>query len=171
MSKTITVTEKEEKALERAEEFLQGLHNRDEPEDAAEGLKDSLAGIKRVNKKLSGNSHMGGSILPSSGPTTYEDKVGKFGTFQTRPIVDLDTHGLFYARNAGDYAGKFILLATHPNGYTCDALAKRIINAWGDSEGKSAEEKDALDQVQYILDCGGLARHMGTFEQVIKGDW
>lgn len=171
MSKTITLTEKEADAIDRAGIFLQELRDRDDEPNSTDGLSVCLAAIKRVNKKLTGCRNMGGSILPSAGATTYVDKVGKFGTFQTRALADLDTHGLFYARNEGEWAGKFILLAMHPNGYTCDALATRIVTAWGDAEGKSNDAKWALEQAQYILDCGGLARRMDTFEQLIKGEW
>jgi hypothetical protein len=40
------------------------------------------------------------------------------------------------------------LLATHHNGYSCYALAKRIIS--GDME-------HAAQQLEYIRDCGGTA--------------
>lgn len=108
--------------------------------------------------------HIGGSILPSGSPEVYKEKTGKFGSFQTRPLPDLDTHGLFYARNSGEFAGKFILIAMHSNGHSCDALAKRIINAW---ETKDPER--AMEQAQYILDCGGMMKSLTTMRYIAVG--
>lgn len=111
-------------------------------------------------------THMGNSLLPSSGPLTYRDKVGKFGTFQTRALPDLGTHGLFYARSAGDFAGQFSLVAMHPNGYSCDDLAARIIAAW-----ETGDADRAMAQAHYILDCGGLCRSVAAMDRLAKGEW
>lgn len=110
--------------------------------------------------------NIGGSLLPSSGPTTYREKMGKFGTFQTRPMPDLDTHALFYAPNRGDYAGQYSLIAMHPNGYTCDELALRMIAAWD-----SGDTSRALAQAEYVTACGGLSKGMRAFEVLAAGDW
>ena len=55
-----------------------------------------------------------------------------------------DTHGLF-AEN-GD------LIASHPNGFSCHALAIRI-----------RDNSEALAQADYIVRCGGLITPAGWF--------
>lgn len=110
--------------------------------------------------------HIGGSLLPSAGAETYRAKEGKFGTFETRPMLDADSHGLFYARNYGDYAGSFILIAMHPNGYSCDNLAMRILAAW---EDESAVNR-AIEQFDYILVCGGLGQSRESVLALINGE-
>lgn len=89
--------------------------------------------------------HIGGSILPSSDPFILSPMVLPFGTLQVRPIVELDTHGLFHAHDRGE-----TLLATHPNGYSCRALAERMA---------AGDEKRVRDQAEYIQACGGTTRH------------
>lgn len=90
--------------------------------------------------------HVGGSLLPSNEPHILQAVQTPFGTLQVRVIAELDTHGLFHKHKAGES-----LLATHPNGYSCHALLERM----------AAREIDrAVEQVKYILDCGGTARHM-----------
>jgi len=112
-------------------------------------------------------ANIGNSILPSSDRFVLQAKSGKHGTFETRALPDLDTHGLFYARAKGDYAGHFILIAMHPNGYSCDALAKRILDAW---EGKSTPER-AMDQYRYILDCGGMGKSENSMQYIVNGEF
>jgi hypothetical protein len=90
--------------------------------------------------------HIGGSLLPSNEPGILQPVETTFGTLQVRVIAELDTHGLFCK-----HAGSEWLIATHPNGYSCRALLDRM----------SAKHVDRVrDQVQYILDCGGTARHI-----------
>jgi hypothetical protein len=90
--------------------------------------------------------HVGGSILPSNDSRILKPVATPHGVLQVRVIAELDTHGLFYKSDAGE-----TLLATHPNGYSCRALLDRM----------AARQVDRVrDQVQYILDCGGTARHI-----------
>jgi hypothetical protein len=90
--------------------------------------------------------HVGGSLLPSNEPGILQPVETPFGTLQVRVIAELDTHGLFHKHAAGES-----LLATHPNGYSCRALLDRM----------TAKHVDRVrEQVQYILDCGGTARHV-----------
>lgn len=96
-------------------------------------------------------TNIGGSLLPSGSRETYARKTGLRGMFETRPLPDLDTHGLFFAPSEGEFAGHYQLIASHPNGFTCDELAKRIIAAWA---GGSPDR--ALEQFDYALACGGL---------------
>ena len=90
--------------------------------------------------------HVGGSILPSNEPRILQPVETPFGILQVRVIAELDTHGLFHRHAAGKS-----LLATHPNGYSCRELLDRMV----------ARQVDRVrQQVQYILDCGGTARHV-----------
>lgn len=85
--------------------------------------------------------HVSGSILPSNEPRILRPIETAFGTLQVRVIAELDTHGLFLNGS---------LLATHGNGYSCHCLAERMV---------SGNVTWALEQAEYILDCGGTTRH------------
>ena len=91
-------------------------------------------------------SNIGGSILPSNEARILRPVETSFGTLQVRVITELDTHGLFHKHAAGES-----LLVTHPNGYSCHALLERMAKR---------ETDRVVEQVKYILDCGGTARHM-----------
>lgn len=85
-------------------------------------------------------------MLPSNEACILRPVKTHFGSLQVRVIAELDTHGLFHKHEGGES-----LLATHPNGYSCHELLKRM----------SVETADRVrDQVQYILDCGGTAQHV-----------
>lgn len=99
---------------------------------------------------------IGGSILPSSEPRILQPMQGVHGTLQVRPMPELDTHGLYLDN---------LLLATHSNGFSCHALAERILAAW---EGKR-EPAYALEQFDYILRCGGLGKDRETIEHIARG--
>ena len=90
--------------------------------------------------------HIGGSLLPSNEARILQPVKTDFGTLQVRVIAELDTHGLFHKHSKGGS-----LLATHPNGYSCFALLERM---------QSGDVGRVRGQVQYILDCGGIARQM-----------
>lgn len=90
--------------------------------------------------------HVSGSILPSSEPRILRPVDTPFGALQVCVIAELDTHGLFLKHDHGE-----TLLATHGNGYSCWELL--VCMAAGRVD-------DALRQAQYILDCGGTARHL-----------
>lgn len=113
---------------------------------------------------MSGN--IGGSILPSASLGTYEIKQGAHGSFQTRPLPELDTHGLFHDDGRG-YG--FQLIASHPNGYSCDELAARIIATWRDHNAVTAAR--AISQFDYILDCGGMGvKRVRIEDLILKGE-
>lgn len=100
---------------------------------------------------------IGGSLLPSTPSPSERIHVGKHGTLRVIPSTELDTHFLTLGQQ---------LLVSHPNGYSCAKLAKRIVAAWGaPSPGAT---KRALDQVKYILDCGGMAKHAQTFDHILN---
>lgn len=90
--------------------------------------------------------HIGGSLLPSNEPRILKPVETPFGILQVRPIPDLDTHALFHKHERGES-----LLACHPNGYSCHVLLERM--ARGDAAA-------VRQQAQYILDCGGMTRHI-----------
>lgn len=81
--------------------------------------------------------NIGGSILPSNCAMILQPVETPVGTLQVRVMEAQDTHGLFRVSDGA-------LLAQHPNGYSCHALAKRLATG-----GKAAEQAD------YIVACGG----------------
>lgn len=83
------------------------------------------------------------SLLANSSPEILKPIPGCDGVFQVVWIDQINTHGLFYQHKCAEGAQ---ILATHHNGYSCDALAERIIK--GDSQR-------ALEQLDFIADCGG----------------
>lgn len=98
--------------------------------------------------------HIGGSLLPSSCPEILHQVETPAGTLQVRVIADEDTHGLFDLATGE-------LLAKHPNGYSCHALAIRIHDgdAWR-----------ATEQADYIVACGGVVTPAGrTFIAKVSG--
>lgn len=111
-------------------------------------------------------TNIGNSILPSASTETYHEKSGIHGTFQTRVIPSLDCHGVFYARAHGEYAGHYVLIATHANGYSCDALAKRMLAAW-----ISGDVVPVTEQAKYILDCGGMTVSLARIEDIARGEF
>lgn len=90
--------------------------------------------------------HVSGSLLPSNDSRILRPVETPFGTLQVRVIAELDTHGLFHKHDRGE-----TLLATHGNGYSCHVLLEQML----------ARNVSAVTaQVQYILHCGGTARHV-----------
>jgi hypothetical protein len=100
-------------------------------------------------------TNFGGSWLPSYGPDTYDVLVGLHGQLQVRPT------------RRKDEADGWTLLAMHPNGYSCKELAERIMAVWQQQRPKEY----AMQQFQYILDCGGLGRSADTLEAVLAGGY
>lgn len=86
--------------------------------------------------------HIGGSILPSSDPRILTALQCARGTLQVRALPDEDTHVLFLDDR---------VVAEHPNGYSCRALAERIRDCWA---GK-CDAARVLEQFDHILRCGG----------------
>lgn len=97
--------------------------------------------------------HIGGSLLPSSNSRVLSPTHHSFGTLQVRPLREADTHGLFWAHGQGE-----CLIATHSNGFSCRELADRMA---------SGDEKRVVEQVQYILDCGGTAKNRDSFTRIM----
>lgn len=82
------------------------------------------------------------SLLPNSSPHILLPMAGKGGTFQVVWWPEADTHALIFK------AATSRLIATHHNGYSCHALAERIINR---------DLAYATDQLNFIRRCGGTA--------------
>lgn len=68
----------------------------------------------------------------------------KGGMLQVEAFQAADTHRLLFIRE-----GQRESLARHPNGYSCHALAKRLLS--GDADSVRA-------QADYIIRCGGASR-------------
>lgn len=112
------------------------------------------------------NTNFGGSLLPSGDPLIYVPMVGRYGTFETRPCVDIETHALMFARNHGKHAGSFVMVAIKHNGYSCAALARRIIEGW-----ETGDATSAIEQFEYILECGGLGIDRDRFLNLAEKGW
>jgi hypothetical protein len=98
--------------------------------------------------------NIGGSILPSSSPQVLSPLPFREGALVVRPLVEADTHGLFYDR--GEFSS---LLCTHSNGYSCRALAERLTNGNADR---------VREQAEYVLRCGGTCREMEAILELLK---
>lgn len=116
----------------------------------------------------------GDPILPASEPRILTVMEGAHGRLQVRPIAELEEHGLFYdpgTPTASGHPRGWTCLAQHANGYSCHALATRILAAWAAPEGiaRAAAEEHAVDQHTYILRCGGLGRDADVIAAVAAG--
>lgn len=107
-----------------------------------------------------GKSNFGGSLLSSHDSSTYREVSHKFGILKVIPLSEIEIHALMYE---DDRKLGFSMLATHANGYSCKELADRILKAW---EGKATAEY-ALQQFDFILQCGGTGRSRAVIEWVI----
>ena len=92
---------------------------------------------------MQAHRHIGGSILPASSPEILAPINGGFGHLQVRVQPENDTHVLVLTQN-----DKETIIASHPNGYSCYELAKRI-------DGGTPNR--IQDQAEYIIKCGGTA--------------
>ncbi len=72
---------------------------------------------------------------------------------QVRWVEQIDEHALFLTRGESE-----IVLATHHNGYSCHALAERMIKG---EIGRSEA------QAQYIGECGGLTQTIERIRQYV----
>src|SRR4051812_15849598 len=87
--------------------------------------------------------NIGGSIFPSFSTSILQPMPFKSGTLQVRPMEKEDTHTLVFVE-----ATEVRTLASHPNGFSCYALAERMIRG---------EEQRIREQAEYIIRCGGTA--------------
>jgi len=96
--------------------------------------------------------NIGGSILPSSSPEILKPLKFKSavwaGNLQVTPNEKKDTHELFLIN--GDERQ---LLASHPNGFSCFELAKRMA---------ARERMRSCEQATYIIACGGSVTALGA---------
>jgi hypothetical protein len=86
-------------------------------------------------------NHIGGSLFPSNSTEILKPFPSPAGPLQVRTLVDEDTHGLFLGE---------VLLAKHPNGFSCHALGKLLLKG-----GNSKPQAD------YIVACGGSVTAAG----------
>lgn len=85
--------------------------------------------------------NIGGSILPSSSPEILKPMPYKMGSLQVQADEGKDTHHLCYIVGDGSK-----VLASHPNGYSCYNLGRRMIR---ETPNMSRAQAD------YIVRCGG----------------
>lgn len=96
------------------------------------------------------------SILPNSSPEILRPMPGCGGVFQVVWVSEIDSHALLYQRDGNASART---LATHHNGHSCRALAERMI---------SRESSRAVDQMEYIRQCGGMAASAETIASITQ---
>ncbi len=105
---------------------------------------------------MSTGRYIGGSLLPSSEPRILQPIETPFGTLQVRALPELDTHALFRTDSRGTS-----MVAEHANGFSCHELAKRMV---------VGDEARIRAQVQHILMCGGMARHVNHIVQITRDE-
>ena len=88
--------------------------------------------------------NIGNSLLPSSDPRILAPIKCKAGQLQVVPCEDADTYALVLTTD--QYTAT---LATHPNGYSCHALAERLL---------AGDRKRTDEQIKYIIACRGTAQ-------------
>lgn len=116
------------------------------------------------------NPTYGNPILPPCDSQTQDILTGKFGRLQVRALPEADTFALFYLANALEDRPELIrgwtMLCCHPNGHSCKELATRIRAAWDEHN-----ETRAIEQFDYILQCGGLGRSLETVLMIVRGQY
>lgn len=100
--------------------------------------------------------NIGGSIFPSSCPAILKAMPFKNGSLLVVPDVAADTHRLFYI--VGEHRTE---VCEHPNGYSCHALASRLI--LGDAQ-------KVKEQAEYIVRCGGTINQGLQAIQKLEGE-
>ncbi len=98
---------------------------------------------------------IGNSIFPSSNYLILRPiMVGK-AVFQVVPDEPMDTHHLIFTRDGVNS----VIIASHPNGFSCHCLAERIIT--GDTQR-------IKEQVDYIIACGGISKSLDDILALIS---
>lgn len=107
--------------------------------------------------------NIGGSILPSGGAHVYKPIALGKSELAVVPSESLDTHFLVIRHTFKDHRGEDqrgqSILASHPNGHSCLALAERMV---------AGDIVRVESQRTYIQDCGGLVRPLKDFEYHIS---
>ena len=85
--------------------------------------------------------NIGGSIFASSAPHILKPMPFKHGRLQVYPWPEMDTHYLAFVTGC-----ESVTLASHPNGFSCHALAERMI---------AGDVDRVREQAEYIVRCGG----------------
>ena len=95
------------------------------------------------------------SVLPNSSPEILRAMQTQSGVLRVRWVDADDSHALFYTSSDGE-----TLLASHHNGFSCYALAKRLI---------SGDRKSAAEQAEYIVACGGRVPSLHAVLALVPG--
>ncbi len=91
--------------------------------------------------------NIGGSLLASSSPQILTPLEHALGALIVVEVPEDDTHALVLRQG-----GQERELARHPNGFSCRNLAERIVTV---CVAKERNASWAMDQLDYILRCGG----------------
>lgn len=98
------------------------------------------------------------SILPNSPHSVGKEQTTDYGKFQIEWVPAIDSHVLFYE---GPAYGGVIDLAAHHNGHCCQEVIDRI---------RKGDVGRVKAQLQYILDCGGVAMNATVIDNIMGVD-
>jgi metal-responsive CopG/Arc/MetJ family transcriptional regulator len=90
--------------------------------------------------------NIGNSLLASSDPMILRPMQHGKAVLQVVPNEPMDTYHLVFSHN-----NSAVVIASHPNGYSCHCLAERII------KGNAERIKN---QAEYIIACGGTSKSL-----------
>lgn len=108
---------------------------------------------------MNGTRNIGGSILPSSCDQILTSIETRFGTLVVRRDEEADTHRLTLSKDEG-----IVEVCSHPNGYSCHALAQRLA---GVPSGPWPSRGSWEEQAEYIVDCGGTCLPCGEIAKLV----
>lgn len=100
------------------------------------------------------NRRIGGSVLPSSSPEIFRPLAGKNGLFYVKALVEEDTHALYFKEKHRNER----MIAAHPNGFSCFALAQLIIQR---------NIPQAIIQANFMVECGGASLNEFDLYEII----
>lgn len=94
--------------------------------------------------------------------SVYTIKGGQHGFFGIDPTIDLSNALVFAKDRTG--AEERIRIMEHPNAYSLDALAVRIVKAW-----ETGDVAPVLAQYDFIVECGGEGMTREAIESIASG--
>ena len=102
-----------------------------------------------------GMKNIGNSILPANNHLILRPIMVGQAVFQVVPNEPMATHHLIFTRDGVNS----VIIASHPNGFSCHCLAERIIK--GDIQR-------IKEQVEHIISCGGTSKSLDDILDLIS---
>ena len=95
------------------------------------------------------NKNIGGGVFASNRPEILVPQPYKGGELVVVPDEGADTHHLEFRRKGGEGMDEVVKrLASHPNGFSCNALAERM---------RFGNRERVVAQAEYLIRCGGMS--------------